>query len=73
LHFVIPSTSARLAAALRAGLPGIPVTASHEALPVFREYERTSTTTAEGTCGEGSGIAENRDDGEQHGVKTCGS
>ena len=37
----------RLAAALRAALPHVPVTASHEILPVFREYERTSTTTAE--------------------------
>jgi len=36
-----------LAMALRAALPGIPVAASHEVLPVFREYERTSTTTAE--------------------------
>ena len=37
----------RLAAALRAALPGVPVAASHEVLPVFREYERTSTTAAE--------------------------
>src|SRR5438046_4511696 len=37
----------RLAAALRTALPGVPVTASHEILPVFREYERTSTTSAE--------------------------
>ncbi len=36
-----------LALALRAALPGIPVAVSHEVLPVFREYERTSTTTAE--------------------------
>ncbi|MFN2571956.1 MAG: hydantoinase/oxoprolinase family protein [Gemmatimonadales bacterium] len=36
-----------LADRLRAALPGIPVAASHEVLPVFREYERTSTTTAE--------------------------
>jgi N-methylhydantoinase A len=42
-----PEHECRLAAALRAALPGIPVTASHEVLPVFREYERTSTTTAE--------------------------
>ncbi|HEX4574471.1 MAG TPA: hydantoinase/oxoprolinase family protein [Gemmatimonadales bacterium] len=37
----------RLAAALRDALPGVPVAASHEVLPVFREYERTSTTTVE--------------------------
>ena len=37
----------RLAAALRAALPDVPVAASYEVLPLFREYERTSTTTAE--------------------------
>jgi N-methylhydantoinase A len=37
----------RLAAALRAAMPGIPVAASHEVLPLFREYERCATTTAE--------------------------
>ncbi|HEV8263974.1 MAG TPA: hydantoinase/oxoprolinase family protein [Gemmatimonadales bacterium] len=42
-----PAHEQRLAAALRAALPAIPVVASHEILPVFREYERTSTTTAE--------------------------
>ncbi|OLC07594.1 MAG: hypothetical protein AUH41_10045 [Gemmatimonadetes bacterium 13_1_40CM_66_11] len=42
-----PAHERRLAAALRAALPEVPVTASHEILPVFREYERTSTTTAE--------------------------
>ena len=42
-----PAHEQRLASALRAALVGIPVAASHEVLPVFREYERTSTTTAE--------------------------
>jgi N-methylhydantoinase A len=42
-----PAHERRLAAALRAAMPTIPVTASHEVLPVFREYERTSTTSAE--------------------------
>ena len=42
-----PEHERRLAAALREALPAVPVTASHEILPVFREYERTSTTTAE--------------------------
>jgi len=37
----------KLAAALRGALPDIPIAASHEVLPVFREYERTSTTVAE--------------------------
>jgi len=37
----------QLAVALRGALPDIPVAASHEVLPVFREYERTSTTVAE--------------------------
>jgi N-methylhydantoinase A len=38
---------ARLVAALRQAFPDVPVAASHEVLPVFREYERTSTVTAE--------------------------
>ena len=42
-----PEHERRLAAALRAALPDIPIAASHEVLPVFREYERTSTTSAE--------------------------
>jgi N-methylhydantoinase A len=42
-----PDHERRLAAALRAEFPDVPVTASHEILPVFREYERTSTTAAE--------------------------
>jgi len=42
-----PAHEQRLAAALRAALPGTPVVTSHETLPVFREFERTSTTTAE--------------------------
>lgn len=42
-----PEHERRLAAALRAALPDVPVAASHEVLPVFREYERTSTTSAE--------------------------
>ena len=37
----------RLVVALRDALPGIPIAASHEVLPVFREFERTSTTTVE--------------------------
>jgi N-methylhydantoinase A len=36
-----------LATALRAALPAVPVVASHEVLPVCREFERTSTTTVE--------------------------
>lgn len=42
-----PEHERRLATALRAALPGVPVAASHEVLPLFREYERTSTTTVE--------------------------
>ena len=42
-----PEHERRLAERLRKALPSIPVVASHEVLPVFREYERTSTTTAE--------------------------
>jgi len=36
-----------VAGALRAALPDVPVAASHEVLPAFREFERTSTTTVE--------------------------
>lgn len=42
-----PEHEQRLADALRSALPAVPVAASHEVLPVFREFERTSTTTAE--------------------------
>src|SRR5207249_4231076 len=42
-----PAHERRLAEALRAALPGVPVAPSCDALPLFREYERTSTTTAE--------------------------
>src|SRR5882762_4179012 len=37
----------RLVAALREALPNVPIAASHEVLPVFREFERASTTTVE--------------------------
>ena len=40
----IQRTSARSQRALRAELPGVHVSASHEVLPQFREYERCSTT-----------------------------
>jgi N-methylhydantoinase A len=42
-----PEHERRLAAAIRSELPDLAVATSHEVLPVFREYERTSTTTAE--------------------------
>src|SRR2546429_571507 len=42
-----PTHERRLAGALRGALPGAPVAASHEVLPLFREFERTSTTTVE--------------------------
>ncbi|HKC48091.1 MAG TPA: hydantoinase/oxoprolinase family protein [Gemmatimonadales bacterium] len=42
-----PGHERRVAAALRAALPHTPVIASHEVLPVFREYERCATTSAE--------------------------
>ena len=45
--FAHPEHERRLAGAIREALPGRPVVASHEILPVFREYERTSTTTVE--------------------------
>ena len=42
-----PAHERRLVAALRAARPHTPVAASHEVLPVFREFERISTTTVE--------------------------
>src|SRR2546430_6125331 len=36
-----------IAAALRDALPAVPLAASHEVLPAFREFERASTTTLE--------------------------
>lgn len=42
-----PEHERRLAAALHHALPGVPVATSSEVLPLFREYERTSTTTVE--------------------------
>jgi len=42
-----PRHERRLVAALRDALPDIPIAASHEVLPVFREFERASTTTVE--------------------------
>src|SRR5574341_836123 len=42
-----PEHERRVAAALTDALPGVPVAPSHEVLPLFREYERFSTTSAE--------------------------
>ncbi|MBS1879324.1 MAG: hydantoinase/oxoprolinase family protein [Actinobacteria bacterium] len=43
--YLDPGHERRLAAHLRERLPGLHVSASHEVLPRFREYERCSTTT----------------------------
>ncbi len=42
--FLNPDHEQRIAEALRDRLPGVPVSTSHEVQPVFREYERFSTT-----------------------------
>src|SRR5436190_3086183 len=42
--FSEPEHERRIAAAVREALPGVHVSASHEVLPAFREYERFSTT-----------------------------
>src|SRR2546425_186494 len=42
-----PEHERRIAAALRGALAGVPIAASHEVLPVFREFERVSSTTVE--------------------------
>jgi N-methylhydantoinase A len=43
--YLDPTHERALAARLRRELPGVHVSASHEVLPRFREYERCSTTT----------------------------
>jgi N-methylhydantoinase A len=43
--YIDPSHEREVAARLRRDLPGVHVSASHEVLPRFREYERCSTTT----------------------------
>ena len=45
--FRYPEHERQLVGAIRSAMPRLPVVASHEVLPVFREYERTSTTAAE--------------------------
>lgn len=45
--FAHPAHERRLAEALRAGIPGVHVSASHEVLPAIREYERASTTAVD--------------------------
>ena len=42
-----PAHERRLATALRAALPDVPVVVAHELVPRAREYERTSTVVAE--------------------------
>ncbi len=42
--YLDPTHEQRIAARLRERLPGVHVSASHEVLPRFREYERCSTT-----------------------------
>jgi N-methylhydantoinase A len=43
--YLDPAHERRIAEHLRGELPGVHVSASHEVLPLFREYERCSTTT----------------------------
>ena len=43
--YLEPAHEARIAERLREALPEVHVSASHEVLPQFREYERCSTTT----------------------------
>jgi N-methylhydantoinase A len=45
--YLDPSHERRIAAHLRRRLPGVHVSASHEVLPRFREFERSSTTVVD--------------------------
>ncbi|HXG39598.1 MAG TPA: hydantoinase/oxoprolinase family protein [Candidatus Limnocylindrales bacterium] len=52
LHsYANPTHERRAAELLRAALPGVYVTSSHEILPVWREYERFSTTVVSAYVG----------------------
>jgi N-methylhydantoinase A len=52
LHaYANPDHERRASELVRAALPGVYVTASHEILPVWREYERFSTTVVSAYCG----------------------
>ena len=45
--YVRPDHEASVRAALTKAFPGIPISASHEVAPIWREYERASTTIAD--------------------------
>jgi N-methylhydantoinase A len=45
--YVNPEHEARVKAIVERELPGIPVSVSHEVAPIWREYERASTTIAD--------------------------
>ncbi len=45
--YVRPDHEARVRQALTEAFPGIPISASHEVAPIWREYERASTTIAD--------------------------
>jgi len=45
--FLHPEHERQVGAAVRAALPGVPVSLSSEVLPEFREYERTATVVAD--------------------------
>ena len=45
--YVRPDHEAKVREALAEAFPGIPISASHEVAPIWREYERASTTIAD--------------------------
>ncbi len=45
--YVRPEHESRVREALSEAFPGIPISASHEVAPIWREYERASTTIAD--------------------------
>lgn len=45
--YVNPTHEARVKAIVERELPGVPVSVSHEVAPIWREYERASTTIAD--------------------------
>lgn len=70
--FVHPEHERRLADAIRRALPGVPMSASHEVAPIWREYERASTVITDAYLRRLTGaFAEEVDQGlEERGLTT---
>jgi N-methylhydantoinase A len=72
--YVDPEHEQRLAAAVREGLPAVPVSVSSDVVPIWREYERANTVIVNGYLGRLVGeFSRELDEGlEAHGVGVPG-